>query len=57
MKEKKISKEVIITVLVCITVLEAIALLTGHNGGILRIVLVIFALIAGITIPSPIKIK
>ncbi len=41
----------------CITALEALALLLGYNGTILKTVLIVIALAIGITIPSDKFIK
>ena len=42
---------VVITVIICITILEAIALLMGYNGTLLKIALVIIAGLGGWRIP------
>ena len=54
-KQKEIDWRIVITSLVCLTVLEIYALSQGINGTIFTIVMVAIAAIAGITIPNPIK--
>jgi len=44
---------VIITGIICITILEIVALLIGYNGTILKIVLIVIASSIGIVIPTP----
>jgi len=56
-KKKEIDYKIIITGLVCITVLEIVALMKGINGFILTSVIAIIALALGISIPNPIQIK
>ena len=51
MKEK--DKHVVITGVICITLLELLALSLGFNGFLLRAVLVAIAAAIGITIPTP----
>lgn len=51
----KVSVPVVITGLLCITVLEIIALLNGINGVILTSVIGVIALAIGVAIPNPIK--
>jgi len=50
---KKIDKSIVICAIICISLLEAFALYQGVNGAMLRIVLIILALIAGVVIPTP----
>lgn len=50
---KNIDKHIVITGLICITILELIALSLGFNGFLLRTVLVVIAAAIGITIPTP----
>ena len=47
----KLSK--IITAIICITILEAIALLNGINGNIMRIVIAAIAGLAGLATKTP----
>ncbi len=44
---------IIITVIICITLLEMFALYQGINGVLLTTVLVILAGIAGVVVPTP----
>ena len=53
LEKNKIPKEIVITGLVCITLLEMLALFLGHNGTMLKTVLVVIALGIGFTIPTP----
>ena len=50
---KKIDKSIIITAIIGIVILEAIALLMGYNGTILTVVIAIVAGLAGWVIPQP----
>ena len=50
---KNVDKHIVITGLICITILELIALSLGFNGYLLRVVLVVIAAAIGITIPTP----
>ena len=54
---KEIKTSVIITSLICITLLEAFALYKGLNGVLLTTIVAVIAGIAGFIIPSPFKIK
>ncbi len=56
MTKQKINKEIVITGLLCLTVLEIVALCNGIDGTLFSFVLVIIAGAIGITIPTP-KIK
>ena len=49
----KIDKETVIAVVVCITVLEIVALLKGIDGTLLRLVLIALAIMGGVAIPTP----
>lgn len=49
--KQKIKTSVIITALICITILEMFAMYMGFNGRILSVVLVIIAGIAGLVVP------
>jgi len=53
----KIDWKIVCVGLVCITILEIIALLQGFNGTMLKTVLVALALAIGITIPNPFEKK
>ena len=55
--KQQIPKEVVITAIIAITLLEICAMLNGFNGLLLKAVLVIIAGMAGFLIPSPIKVK
>lgn len=57
LKMKQIDKQIIITALCCITLLECVALYLGFNGTLLKIVLVVIAGAAGIALPTPKIIK
>jgi len=46
---------IIITGIVCLTILEIVALLNGVNGTLFTIIIAIIAGTLGITIPNPIK--
>ena len=54
--KKKVDWRIVCVALVCLTALEVYALSQGINGKMLATVIGIIALIAGITIPNPIKI-
>ena len=49
----KINGKVICFAIVSLTALEMVALATGHNGTMLKIVIAIIAMSAGIVIPTP----
>jgi len=50
---KTIDKNVIITGILCLTLLEIVAILMGFNGILLRTVMVVIAAAIGITLPTP----
>ena len=50
--KQKVDWRIICTSLVCITALMMFALSLGFNGQLLNVVLVVIALVAGITIPT-----
>jgi hypothetical protein len=52
MKTKQIDWRVLIAVIISITILEAIALLSGINGTLFSLVMVILGGIAGVTMPQ-----
>jgi len=54
---KEVKTSIVITALICITLLECVALSLGFNGTLLKIVLVVLAGLGGYAIPSFIKIK
>ena len=54
--KKKVDWRIVCVALVCLTGLEIYALSIGINGKVLATVIGLIALIAGITIPNPIKI-
>lgn len=50
---QKVDKKIVITAIVCLTILEIIALHNGINGTLLSLVIGIIAGLAGWTIPTP----
>lgn len=50
---KAIDKDIVITGIICITLLEIIALLNGINGLLLTVVIAMLAGAIGIMVPSP----
>jgi len=52
-KKQKIDVRVIVTAMMCITLLELYALYQGINGLLLTSVIAILAVIAGVAIPTP----
>ena len=48
---------IIITAIICLTILEIVALFNGINGKLYSLVLIIIGGLAGYVIPSPIKTK
>lgn len=55
MMKEKIDWRIVITAIICITLLEAWAMYNGVNGKLFGIVLVVIAGLAGFAIPSPFK--
>ena len=55
--KQKIDYRIVVVALICIAVVECVALLKGINGILLTVVIGIMAGIAGITIPNPIQLK
>jgi len=53
---KPIPKEIIITAIICLTLLECVALMNGINGTLFTMVVAIIAMSAGVVIPTP-KVK
>lgn len=51
--KQKIDWKIVVTGLICLTVLEVVALMNGINGTLLKIVLMVIALAIGVTIPTP----
>jgi hypothetical protein len=52
-KERVITAKVIMTAIACITILDAIALMNGHDGILLMTAMSAIAGLAGWTIPFP----
>ncbi len=50
-KKKGVDWRIVITGIVALTVLEIVALLMGHNGTLLKLVMVVIGLAIGVTIP------
>lgn len=50
---RKITERTLCLGIVCITILEIIAMLLGFNGTMLKIVIAVIALAVGISIPQP----
>jgi len=50
-------KHIVITGVLCITLLEIFAMCLGFNGFLLRTVMVVIAAAIGITIPTPKALK
>jgi len=46
-------KHIVITGVLCLTLLELAAMIMGFNGYLLRIIMVVIAAAIGITIPTP----
>lgn len=55
-EKSKVDWRIVVTALVCITLLEIVALNQGFNGTLLKLVLVVIAGIGGWTIPQ-LKLK
>ena len=49
----KVDTKIVMLGLLCITLLEGIALLKGINGTLLTIVIAVIAATAGVSIPTP----
>lgn len=43
----------VITAIICLTIIEAIALMNGINGTLLRFVVITIAALVGLVIPTP----
>jgi len=56
-KQDKIDYRIVCVGLICLTVLEIVALMNGINGTLLKTVLIAIALAIGITIPNPMMKK
>ena len=54
-KKEKVDWKIVCTGLICITLLEGFAIANGHNGTLLKLVLVVLAGAAGAVIPNPLK--
>lgn len=50
---KKPNVKIVMTAIICIAVLEAIALLNGINGILLTTIVAVIAGLAGLVIPTP----
>ena len=50
--KQKVDWRIICTGLVCLTILEGYALALGYNGTLLKGVLIIMALVMGLTLPQ-----
>ena len=50
---EKVGANVLCVGIVCLTILEIIALAMGFNGTLFKIVIVLIALAIGVTIPMP----
>lgn len=46
-------QKILITAIICVTALEAIAMLVGINGSVLRIVIGAILLLAGVSVKRP----
>ena len=54
-KKSKVDIRALCTGIICITLLEALALFMGYNGTLLKFVLVLIGLAIGVAIPNPFK--
>ena len=54
---EKMNTKIVITAIICITLLEALALSKGINGILLTTVIAILAGLTGLVIPTPKKLK
>ena len=54
---KNVKWQIIVTGIVCITALEAIALLKGINGTLLTVIVAAIAAMVGVAIPTPKVLK
>jgi len=52
MAKKKIKWQIVITAMICITLLEIVALMKGIDGVLLSAVLVVLAGLAGLSLPQ-----
>jgi len=52
-KKKALDWRIVCTGLICITALEGFAIANGHNGTLLRLILVVMAAAIGIVLPTP----
>jgi len=53
MSKEKVDSKIVITALICITIIELYALHQGMNGTILSLVLALIAGLAGLILPTP----
>ncbi len=56
-KKQTVDWRVVVTGLVCLTVLECFAMSQGINGWLLRLVVIAIATVIGVTIPFQLKTK
>jgi len=56
MMTKKIHRSVVVTAIICLTGLEALALFKGINGTLFTVIAAIIAGLAGYVVPNP-KLK
>jgi len=52
-KKKGVPKEVIITGMVCLTLLECVAMFFGIDGTLFSLVVGVIAMAIGVTLPAP----
>jgi len=55
MTQNKIDWRVVCVGLMCITILEVVALCNGIDGKVLTVVIAIIALAIGVVVPNPIR--
>jgi len=53
-QKEKVDWRIVCTTAICITLLEGFAIHSGHNGTILKLVLIVLAGIAGWQVPTDI---
>ena len=52
-REKKMKVNIVITAIVCLTLLECVALLKGINGTLFSFIIAVIAGLAGLVTPPP----
>jgi len=57
MAKKKVDWRIVVTGLVCLTVLECFAMSQGINGWLLRLIIIAITTTIGVTIPFQLKTK